>query len=1149
MGTFVVSMKAKRDPNGNGMYLSGTPTAVNAYGTFQAMRPLPVVPGSASTTATVSTSVIVADSPLNAGHIDSIIAPPLSASAIWITSKGAISSATATDNIVAIRNAFSAAAAAGHRNVFVPTGDFAYNGVISVSGSFTLMGQGPSSILRGTDWTDRTIRMMGSGPTVKDLCLLTNGVVSRQPNWEYTGIHVQDAHNFTITNIYLKANGSAGIIATHSSGPGTITQNTFSGTLADSIHLTWRTHSVTVKLNHIMKSGDDGVACASYVGDGGKVVGVEASYNWIEDNLGGRGMTVLGGDNINYHNNLIQGVPLYAGMYAAAEDAPWFFLACTNVQFSYNTVESAGSAATGHSGILIYSDSRTSSAITVTRCEIKNCFRGFRWWGPQQNILLDSNKMTNVGTQYVNEGPGVTTILYTSGNAGYPFTTPSSTESNQGDTIPPLSTVVDSFGAAWTVSGGVIFRNGVATISSNVTLLLYWNRRVYQQANSFGGWWVWDDNTSGWEVAAGDPRGTPSTPPAFPTLSRHPADFLQVGNPAIATYFVDDNRWGAAGISEGFGSPANTPADGFPRRIVATYWEAYNSFNQSYVRIQNVSQLYNVIFLFHCQFQNGEAGNGTPVFLWLSPSEVTAAQIQQCRNRGQKVILTVGGANHRYVFANRSQSDNFIAGIKTIISNMGGVDGIDFNNYEQTSFGATFITEMIYIAQQLKAFYGEPFAITSPAQPTNQQDRDLISAMAAASVLTWASPQYYDFSGFKNVDNIFNTNQQWCNMIGADQVVIGLGSGNYNTGAATTLAEANREVDRCLSANPTQRGVFSWNANFDNQQGFAFATNFRDKFSAFDATSFSAGAFSQVVERALTAGPLGQVAFRTQWSWPFSINGVLVDGNPNFSEVKAYPSLIYGARPGYRSTSQWPAFEKVVRLPDGVTVASPPAGTPINIANQWVAAGGSVSTQAPSGHTNSNLPRQLLITAGGLVITGRLSASATGKSHVSFDAWLQAPANPTQTSGFANSPITHEIMVPLRNFGGYGQHGNRNPSWYDHDVTIDGILYHVYAAKSSNGALTYSFGGLNGNYINEETGSGRTGWKFIIFQHDGTSHPLLADGSFRVNLGAMLNHCRTTLDSRGIAWVQGTEHCVAVEVGVEPVVGTGDCIIWDYRIV
>ncbi len=308
------------------------------------------------------------------------------------------------------------------------------------------------------------------------------------------------------------------------------------------------------------------------------------------------------------------------------------------------------------------------------------------------------------------------------------------------------------------------------------------------------------------------------------------------------------------------------------------------------------------------------------------------------------------------------------------------------------------------------------------------------------------------------------------------------------------------------------------------------------------------GQFMQKVERSLVNGPNGEVALRTQWRWPVSINGVLVDNNLSFNEVKGYPSIIYGRRPGYYSTSQWPAFEKAVRLPDGV-VTGPPGGTPSNIAADWVTSGGSVSTVAPSGNPpGDDLPKQLPLAAGTLLTTGAYSMSATGRCHLAFDIWLQAPANPTQVAGFTSSPITHEIMIPLRNFGGYGAHGNRAASWYDHDVTIDDVLYHVYAAKDGGGALRYTFGALNGSYINEETGSGRVGWKFIVFQHDGDTHPLQADGSFRIDISKFLNHLNTRTDSRAIAFAQGTEHVVSAELGVEMVIGEGDCTIWNYKV-
>lgn len=311
--------------------------------------------------------------------------------------------------------------------------------------------------------------------------------------------------------------------------------------------------------------------------------------------------------------------------------------------------------------------------------------------------------------------------------------------------------------------------------------------------------------------------------------------------------------------------------------------------------------------------------------------------------------------------------------------------------------------------------------------------------------------------------------------------------------------------------------------------------------------------YAQSVERSLQLGSAGEIAWRMQVRWPDFINGVSTDPtiNGTYPEVKCYPAAQYGAKPGNYGPDRWPAWDFALRLPDGQVVA-PPAGTPGPIAANWQSAGGSVSNVIPCGSTpGSNLPKSLaILTSGSVTVSGRFAYSMTGKGHLSFDCWLQDPSQPAQQFGFFASPITHEIMVPLRNVGAYGRHPNgRNPGWYDHDVTFNGILYHVYCAKNTGGAgLRYNFGGLNGAYPDEETGGGRTGWKFIIFQHDGDAHPLDSNGKFNIPLSQMLNHLKVCFDSRGIAFVRGTEHLVDVELGIEQVYGQDDITVYDYKV-
>lgn len=326
--------------------------------------------------------------------------------------------------------------------------------------------------------------------------------------------------------------------------------------------------------------------------------------------------------------------------------------------------------------------------------------------------------------------------------------------------------------------------------------------------------------------------------------------------------------------------------------------------------------------------------------------------------------------------------------------------------------------------------------------------------------------------------------------------------------------------------------------------------------------------FQQFVERSLVVGPNGETAFRSVWRHPeYDVDGLHIE-NDKYPEVKGFPCILNGRRPGYLGTSEYPAFSAVVRLPDGVTVPTAPGGAPSNIVVDWQPLGGSVSTVAPSGGSPGTLlPFQLPIGNRTITATGRYNHNipVVGKGHLSWDIWLSAQQ--AQTHGFTKAPITHEVMIPLNNWGDYGRDrdaaGNplRNPQWYDHDVTINGVLYHVYCAKNSpendvtglndnwNGypGLRYTFNGLDGGYINEETGFARIGWKFIVFQHSGVTHPLDGTGAFHLDFRPFFDHLAQSKDARGIPFIQGTEWVSALELGTEMVYGSGDLTVYDFR--
>jgi chitinase len=274
-------------------------------------------------------------------------------------------------------------------------------------------------------------------------------------------------------------------------------------------------------------------------------------------------------------------------------------------------------------------------------------------------------------------------------------------------------------------------------------------------------------------------------------------------------------------------APANAPhapapeaaptdqAGPLPAKMLGCY---YTTWDTGRFKITDVPLDFNLIFLFHSK-PNGtpingnwnNVGNGS--FYFEHYHDVPVESIQACRRRGQKVILTVGGAHAGYAWDNRTKSRNFVESFKSMYARLGGVDGIDFNNYEATILHggnlAAVTAEMIWIAGELKSLYGRNFAVMSPPQPSAPEQQHLMAEMARAGVLDVAGPQHYDWVGFNAPGYIKGRIDIWNRLIGADKTMVGL-SANYSNGPS--LQDCIREWDAIKAAYPNIRGMFCWSA-------------------------------------------------------------------------------------------------------------------------------------------------------------------------------------------------------------------------------------------------------------------------------------------------------------------------------------------------
>ncbi|AEG94424.1 phage tail fiber protein [Ramlibacter tataouinensis] len=268
-------------------------------------------------------------------------------------------------------------------------------------------------------------------------------------------------------------------------------------------------------------------------------------------------------------------------------------------------------------------------------------------------------------------------------------------------------------------------------------------------------------------------------------------------------------------------SEAPPAATTWPAKLFGAYYEAYHAWQAApYPQITTMPyQQYNLLYVFNCRFNS----DGSVVYPFYN--EVTAAEIQQCRQRGQKIMLTIGGAGHPFVYQTRAQSQAAVDSLKTIINNLGGMDGLDFNNFESgvvTSSNYTaFFNECRYIAEQLRATYGPDFWVSSPAQPDDPLQRRFCKEMMAVGAMQFCNPQHYDWDGWRDVDRIFNSVDFWiADMCAGDarKMVVGFGADYLSpyTGAGGLGGPDNeinqREWDKIRAKYPGIRGMFGWSA-------------------------------------------------------------------------------------------------------------------------------------------------------------------------------------------------------------------------------------------------------------------------------------------------------------------------------------------------
>ncbi len=343
-----------------------------------------------------------------------------------VTAYGATPNDT-TDDWTAIDNALKAGQAQG-KGVWFPAGTFRQSRRLSVPAGVTVKGAGiwhtqlfgyinppvtEESALAG-------LSILGNDVSISDL-RLTASITTREKTRPAISNH-NGAANFRVENVWIEY-FNTGVWLSGNGYKGVVRSNRVRLTYADAMHATYNERDTLFENNHVRGCGDDGIATVSSIPPSnslGPATNITARFNTIVANYWGRGMSVVGGNNILYEDNLIYDQAYAAGMLIATEPS-YATYGIDGVTYRRNTIVRCGGESyigSGHGAVTISIQRAGTQALNlnVLENEIRNSKRsGVMINGSQHQqttiryntivapSLMAIEKNTNVGTFVISD--------------------------------------------------------------------------------------------------------------------------------------------------------------------------------------------------------------------------------------------------------------------------------------------------------------------------------------------------------------------------------------------------------------------------------------------------------------------------------------------------------------------------------------------------------------------------------------------------------------------------------------------------------------------------------------------------------------------------------------------------------------------------
>jgi hypothetical protein len=227
---------------------------------------------------------------------------------------------------------------------------------------------GPGATLIATDEQHSAFHIAADGVVVSDLVF---GVEQTTKRWEGLDQHkvtITQAKEVELHSIEITGSAAAGVYVGAGASKFLLDSVTVRNTRADGIHMTGGAHDGTVRNPNVIHSGDDGVAVVSYESDPAISRNITVYAPVVEDNSNGRGVSVVGGENITYHDVQIKGSSS-AGVYVGVEGDPYFTQSNKDILISGGQLQDANyDERVNHGALLVY-NGRPGHEISNVRIE------------------------------------------------------------------------------------------------------------------------------------------------------------------------------------------------------------------------------------------------------------------------------------------------------------------------------------------------------------------------------------------------------------------------------------------------------------------------------------------------------------------------------------------------------------------------------------------------------------------------------------------------------------------------------------------------------------------------------------------------------------------------------------------------------------